>query len=103
MMRSLWSGVSGLRVHQVGMDVEGNNIANVNTNGFKYSRVNYSTMFAQTMAIATQPTDTIGGKNAKQVGLGVMAAATQRIHSQGSISSTDSNYDVLRLRLRMTR
>ena len=94
MMRSLWSGVSGLRVHQVGMDVEGNNIANVNTNGFKYSRVNYSTMFAQTMAIATQPTDTTGGKNAKQVGLGVMAAATQRIHSQGSISSTDSNYDV---------
>lgn len=94
MMRSLWSGVSGLRVHQVGMDVEGNNIANVNTNGFKYSRVNYSTMFAQTMAIATQPTDTTGGKNAKQVGLGVMAAATQRIHSQGSISGTDSNYDV---------
>lgn len=94
MMRSLWSGVSGLRVHQVGMDVEGNNIANVNTNGFKYSRVNYSSMFAQTMAIATQPTDTIGGKNAKQVGLGVMAAATQRIHSQGSISGTDSNYDV---------
>ena len=93
-MRSLWSGVSGLRVHQVGMDVEGNNIANVNTNGFKYSRVNYSTMFAQTMAIATQPTDTTGGKNAKQVGLGVMAAATQRIHSQGSISGTDSNYDV---------
>ena len=93
-MRSLWSGVSGLRVHQVGMDVEGNNIANVNTYGFKYSRVNYSTMFAQTMAIATQPTDTIGGKNAKQVGLGVMAAATQRIHSQGSISGTDSNYDV---------
>ncbi len=94
MMRSLWSGVSGLRVHQVGMDVEGNNIANVNTYGFKYSRVNYSTMFAQTMAIATQPTDTTGGKNAKQVGLGVMAAATQRIHSQGSISGTDSNYDV---------
>lgn len=94
MMRSLWSGVSGLRVHQVGMDVEGNNIANVNTNGFKYSRVNYSSMFAQTMAIATQPTDTTGGKNAKQVGLGVMAAATQRIHSQGSISGTDSNYDV---------
>ena len=93
-MRSLWSGVSGLRVHQVGMDVEGNNIANVNTYGFKYSRVNYSTMFSQTMSIATMPTDTAGGKNAKQVGLGVMAAATQRIHSQGSISGTDSNYDV---------
>ena len=94
MMRSLWSGVSGLRVHQVGMDVEGNNIANVNTYGFKYSRVNYSTMFSQTMAIATQPTGNLGGKNAKQVGLGVEATATQRIHSQGNMQTTNSNYDV---------
>lgn len=94
MMRSLWSGVSGLRVHQVGMDVEGNNISNVNTYGFKYSRVNYSTMFSQTMAIATQPTGDIGGKNAKQIGLGVEATATQRIHSQGNMQTTDSNYDV---------
>lgn len=94
MMRSLWSGVSGLRVHQVGMDVEGNNISNVNTYGFKYSRVNYSTMFSQTMAIATQPTGNLGGKNAKQVGLGVEATATQRIHSQGNMQTTDSNYDV---------
>lgn len=94
MMRSLWSGVSGLRVHQVGMDVEGNNIANVNTYGFKYSRVNYSTMFSQTMAIATQPTGNLGGKNAKQIGLGVEATATQRIHSQGNMQTTDSNYDV---------
>lgn len=93
-MRSLWSGVSGLRVHQVGMDVEGNNIANVNTYGFKYSRVNYSTMFSQTMSIATQPTANLGGRNAKQVGLGVEAAATQRIHSQGNMQTTDSNYDV---------
>ena len=94
MMRSLWSGVSGLRVHQVGMDVEGNNIANVNTYGFKYSRVNYSTMFSQTMSIATQPNGDLGGKNAKQIGLGVDATATQRIHSQGNIQTTDSNYDV---------
>lgn len=93
-MRSLWSGVSGLRVHQVGMDVEGNNIANVNTYGFKYSRVNYSTMFSQTMSIATQPTANLGGRNAKQVGLGVEATATQRIHSQGNMQTTDSNYDV---------
>ena len=94
MMRSLWSGVSGLRVHQFGMDVEGNNIANVNTYGFKYSRVNYSTMFSQTMSIATQPTNNLGGRNAKQVGLGVEATATQRIHSQGNMQTTDSNYDV---------
>lgn len=94
MMRSLWSGVSGLRVHQVGMDVEGNNIANVNTYGFKYSRVNYSTMFSQTMSIASQPTSNLGGTNAKQVGLGVNAQSTQRIHSQGNLQTTDSNFDV---------
>lgn len=93
-MRSLWSGVSGLRMHQIGMDVEGNNIANVSTNGFKYSRVNYSTMFSQTMAIATRPTGELGGQNAMQIGLGVNANSTYRIHSQGSITRTDSNYDI---------
>ncbi|MCW1359972.1 flagellar basal body protein [Campylobacter jejuni] len=55
MMRSLWSGVSGLQTHQVAMDVEGNNIANVNTTGFKYSRVDFGTMFSQTVKIATGP------------------------------------------------
>ena len=87
-MRSLWSGVSGLRVHQIGMDVEGNNIANVNTYGFKYSRVNYNTMFSQTMAIATTPSGTLGGQNAMQIGLGVSANSTMRVHSQGSIQTT---------------
>lgn len=95
MMRSLWSGVSGLRMHQIGMDVEGNNIANVNTSGFKYSRVNYSSMFSQTMAIATQPTTTgLGGQNPMQIGLGVNANSTMRVHSQGNVSRTDRNYDV---------
>lgn len=93
-MRSLWSGVSGLRVHQIGMDVEGNNIANVNTYGFKYSRVNYNTMFSQTMAIATTPSGTLGGQNAMQIGLGVSANSTMRVHSQGSIQTTDRSYDV---------
>ena len=93
-MRSLWSGVSGLRVHQIGMDVEGNNIANVNTYGFKYSRVNYNTMFSQTMAIATTPSGTLGGQNAMQIGLGVSANSTMRVHSQGSIQTTSRSYDV---------
>ncbi len=56
-MRSLWSGVSGLQAHQVAMDVEGNNISNVNTTGFKYSRADFGTMFSQTVKIATAPTD----------------------------------------------
>ena len=94
MMKSLWSGVSGLRVHQTGMDVEGNNIANVNTYGFKYSRVNYNTSFSQTMAIATSPVGSLGGQNAMQVGLGVSANSTMRVHSQGSITGTDRNYDI---------
>lgn len=95
MMRSLWSGVSGLRMHQIGMDVEGNNISNVNTTGFKYSRVNYASMFSQTMAIATQPTTTgLGGQNPMQIGLGVNANSTMRVHSQGNVSRTDRNYDV---------
>lgn len=94
MMKSLWSGVSGLRVHQTGMDVEGNNIANVNTYGFKYSRVNYNTSFSQTMAIATGPVGNLGGQNAMQVGLGVSANSTMRVHSQGSITGTERNYDV---------
>ena len=95
MMRSLWSGVSGLRMHQIGMDVEGNNIANVNTSGFKYSRVNYASMFSQTMAIATQPTTTgLGGQNPMQIGLGVNANSTMRVHSQGNVSRTDRNYDI---------
>lgn len=93
-MRSLWSGVSGLKTHQIGMDVEGNNIANVNTYGFKYSRVNYGTMFSQVMGVATSPTGNLGGQNAMQVGLGVGADATTRIHSQGSISKTGWNYDM---------
>lgn len=94
-MRSLWSGVSGLRMHQIGMDVEGNNISNVNTTGFKYSRVNYASMFSQTMAIATQPTTTgLGGQNPMQIGLGVNANSTMRVHSQGNVSRTDRNYDV---------
>ena len=94
MMRSLWSGVSGLRMHQIGMDVEGNNIANVNTSGFKYSRVNYATMFSQTKAIATRPQGDLGGQNPMQIGLGVNASSTMRVHSQGNISTTDRNYDV---------
>ncbi|EHU5989754.1 flagellar hook protein FlgE [Campylobacter coli] len=94
MMRSLWSGVSGLQAHQVAMDVEGNNISNVNTTGFKYSRVDFGTMFSQTVKIATAPTDGRGGSNPLQIGLGVSVSSTTRIHSQGSVQTTDKNTDV---------
>ncbi|EJJ1178146.1 flagellar hook protein FlgE [Campylobacter coli] len=94
MMRSLWSGVSGLQAHQVAMDVEGNNISNVNTKGFKYSRADFGTMFSQTVKIAAAPTDGRGGSNPLQIGLGVSVSSTTRIHSQGSVQTTNKNTDV---------
>lgn len=93
-MRSLWSGVSGLQAHQYAMDVEGNNIANVNTFGFKYSRADFSTLMSQTSKIATAPDGDLGGKNPMQVGLGAGVNSTTRIHSQGNIQTTDKNTDM---------
>ena len=63
-MRSLWSGVSGLQAHQIAMDVEGNNIANVNTYGFKYNRANFADILSQTPRVATAPQGQLGGQNA---------------------------------------
>ncbi|MCR6590992.1 flagellar hook protein FlgE [Campylobacter insulaenigrae] len=94
MMRSLWSGVSGLQAHQYAMDVEGNNIANVNTFGFKYSRADFSTLMSQTSKIATAPDGNLGGKNPMQVGLGTGVNSTTRIHSQGNVQTTDKNTDL---------
>jgi flagellar hook protein FlgE len=94
MLKSLFSGVSGLQSHQVAMDVESNNIANVNTVGFKYSRANFSDLLAQTKAIATAPQGNLGGKNAVQVGLGTTVSSMTRIFSQGSVQNSDKNTDV---------
>ncbi len=94
MLKSLFSGVSGLQSHQIAMDVESNNIANVNTVGFKYSRANFSDLLAQTNQIATAPQGDLGGKNNVQIGLGATVASVTRIHSQGSIQNTDKNTDV---------
>jgi flagellar hook protein FlgE len=94
MLKSLFSGVSGLQSHQIAMDVESNNIANVNTTGFKYSRANFSDLLAQTKSIATAPQGKLGGKNPVQVGLGTSVNSTTRIFSQGSIQNTDKNTDI---------
>ena len=94
MLKSLFSGVTGLQSHQIAMDVESNNIANVNTIGFKYSRANFSDLLAQTNQIATAPQGSLGGKNAVQIGLGTSVNSVTRIHSQGSIQNTDKNTDV---------
>jgi flagellar hook protein FlgE len=76
------------------MDVESNNIANVNTIGYKYSRANFSDLLAQTGQIATAPQGDLGGKNAVQVGLGTSVSSVTRIMTQGSIQNTDKNTDV---------
>ena len=94
MLKSLFSGVSGLQSHQIAMDVESNNIANVNTVGFKYSRANFSDLLAQTKAIATAPQGQLGGKNPVQVGLGSTVSSMTRIFSQGSVQNSDKNTDV---------
>ena len=94
MMRSLWAGVAGLQNHQTRMDVLGNNIANVNTNGFKKGRVTFQDMLSQTLAGAAKPTDEVGGVNPQQVGLGMMVATIDTIHTQGALQSTGVMTDV---------
>ncbi|EMN11869.1 flagellar hook protein FlgE [Leptospira borgpetersenii] len=94
MMRSLYSGVSGLKNHQVRMDVIGNNISNVNTHGFKTERVTFQDMISQELRGASEPKDNIGGVNPQQVGLGSLIAAIDKIMTQGSLQNTGKNTDV---------
>ena len=94
MMKSLWSGVAGMQAHQTAIDVEGSNIANVNTPGFKYSRANFSDLLSQTKKIATAPQGDIGGTNSTQIGLGSTINSTTRIFGQGSSLETDKLTDV---------
>jgi len=93
-MRSLWSGVSGLNAHQIAMDVEANNIANVNTIGFKYSRTNFQNLLSQTVKSATAPQGELGGKNSLQIGLGATVSAVETMFKQGSIQNTDKTTDM---------
>jgi flagellar hook protein FlgE len=94
MMRSLYAGVSGLQNHQTRMDVLGNNIANVNTTGFKKGRVTFQDMLSQTISGAARPTAEVGGVNPKQVGLGMTVASIDTIHTQGSLQTTGVGTDV---------
>ncbi|RMH60024.1 MAG: flagellar hook-basal body complex protein [Candidatus Hydrogenedentota bacterium] len=89
MLRSLFSGISGLKVHQVRLDVVSNNIANVNTTGFKASRVRFDDVMSQTIEIATAPESGRGGQNPKQIGLGVLGTTITRNMEQGAIEITN--------------
>ncbi|OQY34538.1 MAG: flagellar hook protein FlgE [Spirochaetaceae bacterium 4572_59] len=94
MMRSLYSGVSGLQNHQTRMDVIGNNVSNVNTIGFKKGRVIFQDMISQGMRGAARPTEELGGVNPVQVGLGMTVATIDTIHTQGSLQTTGNATDL---------
>ncbi|MDI3546969.1 MAG: flagellar hook protein FlgE [Halanaerobiales bacterium] len=94
MMRSMYAGVSGLKVHQVKMDVVGNNIANVNTVGFKSSRVTFKEILSQTLQGAKAPQGDRGGMNPQQVGLGVGIGSIDTNHEQGNLQSTGLGTDL---------
>jgi flagellar hook protein FlgE len=90
MIRSLYSGVSGMRGFQTKLDVIGNNIANVNTIGFKTGRAMFKDILSQTVSGVTAPDgNTRGGVNAKQIGLGVTLGSVDTIHTPGSAMTTN--------------
>ena len=95
MMRSLYSGVAGLKTHQTKMDVIGNNIANVNTIGFKSSSVLFRDVLYQTTSAATGATATTGGTNAAQIGLGTKMSSIQTKMESGAAQSTNNPYDLM--------
>jgi flagellar hook protein FlgE len=94
MMRSMFAAISGLKNHQTFMDVVGNNIANVNTTGFKQSRVTFQDILSQTLRGASGPQGGRGGVNAEQIGLGVLVSGIDTIQSQGTLQSTGKSTDM---------
>src|SRR6056297_3666641 len=94
MLRSMYAGVSGLNSHQQMMDVTGNNISNVNTIGFKSSRVTFKEMLSQTIQGASAPQDNRAGTNPQQVGLGVGVGSIDSDMSSGNLQSTGKTSDV---------
>ncbi len=96
MMRSMYSAVAGLRTHQTRMDVIADNIANVNTTGFKKSRVTFQDIFYQTIRGGSAPSeDGRGGTNPRQIGLGTSLASIDTIHTQGAAGATGNNTDLM--------
>lgn len=94
MLRSLFAGVSGLRNHQFRMDVIGNNIANVNTVGFKSGRVAFKEGFAQLLQGASRPPGDQGGVNPVQIGLGSLIGSVDQLFTQGNVETTGVSTDI---------
>ncbi|GAB2563481.1 flagellar basal body rod protein FlgG [Gracilibacillus alcaliphilus] len=94
MLRSMYAGISGMKGFQTKLDVIGNNIANVNTTGFKKGRVTFQDMMSQPMSGASAPTDIRGGLNPSQVGTGVQLGAIDNIHTGGNRQTTERPLDI---------
>lgn len=94
MMRSLFAAISGLRAHQTMLDVTANDIANVNTVGFKGSRTSFKDALSQTQTGASAPSPSLGGTNAQQIGLGVQTGAISNMTGSGAIQSTGNPLDL---------
>lgn len=97
MMRSLYSGISGLKSHQTKMDVVGNNIANVNTTGFKAGRTTFADALSQQVNGATRPGglgEGMGGTNALEIGMGAGVSSVDNLFSQGNLQSTGQTTDL---------
>jgi flagellar hook protein FlgE len=90
----MYSGISGMKNFQTKLDVIGNNIANVNTFGYKKGRVNFKDMVSQSISGASAPSNNMGGVNPKQVGLGSSLSTIDTIHTQGSIQTTGRPLDL---------
>lgn len=95
MMRSMYAGVTGLRTHQNRMDVIGNNIANVNTIGYKRNTMTFQEVFSQVIRGASAPQGGRGGTNPQQIGLGVAIGSINTIHTKGAMQTTDSPTDLM--------
>ncbi|OQP07987.1 flagellar basal body rod protein FlgG [Geobacillus sp. 46C-IIa] len=94
MLRSMYSGIGAMRNFQTKLDVIGNNIANVNTYGFKKGRTIFKDLMSQTISGASGPSGGLGGTNPKQVGLGSQLAAIDTIHTSGSLQTTGRVLDL---------
>lgn len=94
MLRSMYAGISGLRGFQTKLDVIGNNIANVNTTGFKKSRISFQDIMSQTISGGNKSGDTMGGTNPSQVGLGSSIGGITVMHGQGNLQSTGYSTDL---------
>ena len=94
MIRSMYSAVSGLQSHQTMMDIVGNNIANVNTHGFKKSRATFADVLSQVIVGSAAPTEALGGSNPAQIGLGVTVSGVAQQLQQGALQITNRDLDV---------